>query len=106
MAKRKLAAPDLLTRDSVPSLEARRRSGLILGRLLGEALGYLQGTQSPEDYQLERNFTVPDIGTADAALGNFKPGEKPSPLVVIELKGAGVNLDRDKFNGRTPVQQC
>ena len=25
---------------------------------------------------------------------------------MIELKGAAANLDRDKFNGRTPVQQC
>ena len=28
------------------------------------------------------------------------------PVAVIELKGAKTDLDRDKFNGRTAVQQC
>jgi len=77
-----------------------------LHEVFGEALGYHEATQEPHDYHLERNFTIPDVGTPDAVLGNFKAGEKPSPLVVIELKGADVDLDRDRFNGRTPVQQC
>lgn len=71
-----------------------------------EALGYLPATQCPEEYQLEPHFTVPGVGQADAALGNFSVGGVLSPLVVIELKGSSVNLDRDRFNGRTPVQQC
>ncbi len=77
-----------------------------LEKVFGDALGYRSHPESPEDYQLERNFSVPGVGTADAALGNFAPGAAPSPLVVIELKGAGVDLDRDRFNGRTAVQQC
>ncbi len=155
MAKPKSASPMLPPKPLLAPLGSRRRSGLVLGRLLvaeadkmsyrgpdqdrayeilkrwadlereghlarkettldasflhevfGDALGYLQATESPDDYQLERNFTIPEVGTADAALGNFKPGEKHSPLVVVELKGAKVNLDKDRFNGRTPVQQC
>ena len=74
--------------------------------VFGQALHYLTVTESPDDYQQERNFTVPGIGTADGALGNFSPNRCRSPLAVIELKGAAVNLDRDRFNGRTPVQQC
>ncbi|MHC4176160.1 MAG: Eco57I restriction-modification methylase domain-containing protein [Planctomycetota bacterium] len=74
--------------------------------VFGEALGYKAATESPDDYQLQRNFTVPGGGTADGALGNFRPDREVSPLVVIELKGPSANLDRDKFNGRTPVQQC
>ncbi|MEE9402832.1 MAG: DNA methyltransferase, partial [Desulfobacteria bacterium] len=31
---------------------------------------------------------------------------KTTPNAVIELKGPTVNVDRDRFNGRTPVQQC
>jgi len=77
-----------------------------LREVFGKALGYQAATESPEHYQLERNFTVPGVGVADGALGNFRPDTKASPLVVIELKGAHVNLDKDKFNGRTPVQQC
>lgn len=74
--------------------------------VFGKALGYRQATDSPEKYELERNFTVPDVGTADGALGNFSPAAARLPLVVIELKSADVDLDRDRFNGRTPVQQC
>jgi len=74
--------------------------------VFGKALGYRQATDSPDKYELERNFTVPGVGTADGALGNFSSGAPLSPLVVIELKSADVDLDRDRFNGRTPVQQC
>jgi hypothetical protein len=77
-----------------------------LHEVFSQALGYREATQDPKDYHLERNFTVPGVGTADGALGNFTSGEPLSPLVVIELKGADSDLDRDRFNGRTPVQQC
>jgi len=74
--------------------------------VFGEALGYQSATESPLDYQIQRNFTVPGVGVADGALGNFGPDAQGSPLAVIELKAANTNLDRDKFNGRTAVQQC
>jgi hypothetical protein len=77
-----------------------------LQEVFGEALGYRSITQSPENYQLERNFSVPGVGTADGALGLFGPENISSPVAVIELKGAKVDLDRDKSNGRTAVQQC
>jgi len=74
--------------------------------VFGDALGFKPAIQSPDKYHLERNFTVSGIGTADGALGEFSPGTPTSPVAVIELKDAGVDLDHDKFNGRTPVQQC
>jgi hypothetical protein len=74
--------------------------------VFGQSLHYRLATDSPEDYQQQRNFSIPGVGTADGALGNFTASSSPSPLVVMELKAAGVDLDRDKFNGRTPVQQC
>jgi hypothetical protein len=77
-----------------------------LQEVFGEALGYQSVTQSPENYQLERNFAVPGVGTADGALGLFGPENASSPVAVIELKGARIDLDRDKSNGRTAVQQC
>ena len=77
-----------------------------LHEVFGDALGYKDATQDPNAYHLERNFTIPNVGTPDAVLGNFRSGEPPSPLVVIELKGASADLDRDRSGGRTPVQQC
>jgi hypothetical protein len=77
-----------------------------LHEVFGDALGYKTATQSPEKYQQQRNFTVPGVGTADGALGDFSPALASSPVAVIELKDADADLDRDRFNGRTPVQQC
>jgi N-6 DNA Methylase len=77
-----------------------------LQEVFGDALGYLSGTQSPDNYQRERNYTLPGGGFADAVLGQFGSKTTQSPFAVIELKGAKVDLDRDKSNGRTAVQQC
>jgi hypothetical protein len=75
-----------------------------LDQLFGEGLGYQLKTKSPTDYHLDHKFTVSGVGTADAALGEF-PAAK-SPTVVVELKDAHTDLDRDRSNGRTAVQQC
>lgn len=74
-----------------------------LDQLFGEGLGYQVKTTSPEAWQLEHKFTVPDVGIADAALGEFPQARVPS--AVVELKGALTDLDRDRSNGRTAVQQ-
>ena len=75
-----------------------------LDQLFGEGLGYQVKTISPEAWQLEHKFAVPGVGTADAALGEFPTIRVPT--VVVELKGAMTDLDRDRSNGRTAVQQC
>ena len=78
-----------------------------LTQVFGEALGYRPATVSPDQYELQREFYVPGVGPADGALGNFSPGNTDQPLVVIELKGWDVNLDRDRATrGLTPVEQC
>jgi hypothetical protein len=69
------------------------------------ALGYKVLTDNPEAYQLEPQFSVPGAGTADGALGRFGRGQKELPDVLIECKDATTDLDHDRFNGRTPVQQ-
>src|ERR1019366_2626676 len=74
-----------------------------LDQLFGEGLGYQVKTTSPLEWQLEHKFSVPGIGIADAALGEFPTA---GPLVAIELKGAKADLDRDRSQGRTAVQQC
>lgn len=75
-----------------------------LDQVFGEGLGYAHKTVSPTDYQIEHKFTVPGVGTADGALGLFP--EARHPQVLIELKDATTDLDRDRSNGRTAVQQC
>ncbi|MBI1831850.1 MAG: N-6 DNA methylase [Planctomycetes bacterium] len=74
--------------------------------VFGEALGFKPWTKNPDRHELARNFAVPGVGTADGALGDFGPKSTNTPGAVIELKDAGADLDADKFNGRTPVQQC
>lgn len=75
-----------------------------LDQVFGDGLGYAHKTDCPTDYQLEHKFTVAGIGTADGAIGLF-PGAA-APMAVIELKDANTDLDRDRSNGRTAVQQC
>lgn len=75
-----------------------------LDQIFGEGLGYQLKTKSPADYHLEHKYSVPTVGIADAALGEFPTAKAPS--VVIELKDAQTDLDRDRSNGRTAVQQC
>ena len=88
---------------------ARKETSLdaaFLHELFGDALGYTPSTKSPDRYHLERSFTVPGIGTADGALGNFPPANPAAAIAVIELKDADTDLDHDRFNGRTAIQQC
>jgi hypothetical protein len=73
--------------------------------IFGEALGYKPITANPQRYELERNFTVPGVGTADGALGLFGAIGPGLPSAVIEFKDAGTDLDAVKFNGRTTIQQ-
>jgi hypothetical protein len=75
-----------------------------LDQLFGEGLGYQVKTTSPDAWQLEHKFTVSGVGIADAALAEFPKSRVP--MAVVELKGALTDLDRDRSNGRTAVQQC
>ncbi len=75
-----------------------------LDQLFGKGLGYELKTTSPAAWQLEHKYTVSGVGTADAALGEFPTARVPT--VVVELKDAQTDLDRDRSNGRTAVRQC
>ncbi len=76
-----------------------------LSEVFGEALGYRGVTEAAKEYERERQFHVPGVGPCDGALGLFPPASAETSRVVIELKAAQTHLDRDRFNGRTPVQQ-
>jgi hypothetical protein len=95
---------DLDTRGAL----ARKETSLdaeFLGEVFCDALGYAPVTTAAGTYQLERQFAVPGVGTADGALGAFVVGQPASPTAIIEMKSADVNLDTDRSSGRTPVQQ-
>ncbi len=77
-----------------------------LNDVFGAALGYRQASAGKTEWEIERQFTVPNVGAADGALGNFSAGTPQQAIVVIELKGPATDLDTDRSNGRTAVQQC
>jgi hypothetical protein len=89
-----------LPKEKETQLEAE-----FLTQVFGEALGYTLFSEGKDQWNLKPKFFV-NGGEADAAIGLFESGKKRSPLALIELKGPTVNVDRDKFNGRTTVQQC
>src|SRR5260221_3982472 len=74
--------------------------------IFGEALGYKSVIESPDALQRQKQFTVPGAGPADGAVGHSASGTEDKPLVLIELKGASTELDHDRSNGRTAVEQC
>jgi len=95
---------DLETTGHLPEYKETSIDTQFLDQLFGEGLGYEVKTTSPDDWHLEHKFPVPGVGTADGALGEFPKSRVP--LAVVELKGAKTDLDRDRSNGRTAVQQC
>jgi len=89
-------------------LAARKETALqgeFLADIFGRVLGYTPFSKNLPRWELEVSFGV-NGGTADAALGLFAHGKPPKPYALIELKGPLVNVDRERFNGRTAVQQC
>ncbi|MEM9348454.1 MAG: DNA methyltransferase [Planctomycetota bacterium] len=76
--------------------------------ILGKVLGYHPVNDANDDgiYHLEQEFHIDNTGSADAALGHFRPGQDKIPAAVVELKGAGIHLDRARSQGRNAVAQC
>lgn len=89
-------------------LKLRKESNLegeFVTEIFGKALGYSAFSDGKDSWELEQKYAI-DGGEVDAVLGLFQSGRRKMPHAVIELKGPTVNVDRDKSNGRTPVQQC
>lgn len=94
--------------ESGGKLRTQNESNLeaeFLTQVFGEALGYTLFSEGQTQWNLKPKFRLNDQ-TADAAIGFFDAHREASPRAVIELKGPTVNVDRDRFNGRTPVRQC
>ncbi|MEI8373168.1 MAG: DNA methyltransferase [Planctomycetota bacterium] len=95
---------DLETNGHLPQFKEKAIGSQFLSQLFADGLGYQVKTTNPDDWQLEHEFHVKEVGAADAAIGHFP--RIRVPLAVVELKGAMTDLDRDRSNGRTAVQQC
>ncbi len=94
--------------ESSGRLETQNETALegeFLTQVFGEALGYALFSEGQERWNLKPKYSV-NGGQADAAIGLFSTSGGNGPRAVIELKGPRTNVDRDKFNGRTAVQQC
>jgi hypothetical protein len=96
---------DLESRSVLQTQKESNVEAEFLTQVFGEALGYTLFSEGQTQWNLKPKFRLNDQ-TADAAIGFFEAHREVTPRAVIELKGPAVNVDRDKFNGRTPVQQC
>jgi len=97
---------DLDTAGELDRMAETQLQGDFLRDFFGDALNYVRFAQGLSEWQMEQHWSIPDFGTTpDGILGFFKPASERRPTVVIELKGPGANLDRDRFSGRTPVDQ-
>ncbi|MCD6163223.1 MAG: N-6 DNA methylase [candidate division Zixibacteria bacterium] len=94
--------------ESKGKLEKKKETtleGEFITEVFGDALGYSLFSENKKQWNIESKYSV-NGGEADAAIGFFEPEKKTPPFALIELKGPNTNLDRDRFNGRTAVQQC
>lgn len=96
---------DLESTGKLAKLKETALQGEFLAEVFGNALGYTLFSENLSQWHLQSQFSVPG-GQADAAIGFFGSEQSDPPVALIELKGPKVNVDRDRFNGRTPVRQC
>ncbi len=95
---------DLETSGQLARIKETSANADFLNTVFGNALQYETKTDNPTGYGVEREYHVPGVGPVDGALGFF-PGAH-SPIAIIELKDAETDLDRDKSNARSAVQQA
>ncbi|OHB44444.1 MAG: hypothetical protein A2Y13_08610 [Planctomycetes bacterium GWC2_45_44] len=90
-------------------LDTRKESNIeqsFVNEVFEQALGYTPFTENnKEEWDIDPKYAI-NGGFADIALGSFSQKKKNAPDVVVELKGSTVNVDRDRFDGRTAVSQC
>jgi len=96
---------DLEERGKLRRMKETNLEGEFLTDVFSKALGFTLFSENKAQWNLWPKYPVPD-GEADAAIGLFDEKTKGPPAVLMELKGPTVNIDRDRFRGRTPVQQC
>jgi hypothetical protein len=96
---------DIETSGKLEKMTETNIEGEFCKEVFGDALGYVFFADNKERWDFQHKIFV-NGGHADAAIGIFDAKRKPQIRAVIELKGPTVNVDRDRTQGRTAVQQC
>jgi hypothetical protein len=96
---------DIESSGKLDQMKETAIEGEFCKEVFGDALGYTFFADNKDHWNFQPKYSV-NGGTADAAIGTFKAGQKHPPRVLIELKGPKTNVDKDRSQGRTPVQQC
>ena len=96
---------DMESRGRLAGRSETELEGEFLNEIFGQVLGYTLFSEDRDYWELTPKFAVPR-GEADAAIGRFREQGVEQLRALIELKGPTANIDRDRFGGRTPVQQC
>ncbi|OHB59212.1 MAG: hypothetical protein A2167_07515 [Planctomycetes bacterium RBG_13_46_10] len=96
---------DIESKGKLDPMKETNLEGEFCKDIFGDALGYTLFSEDKDQWNFQQKYFV-NGGHADAAIGVFYSDRKPQVRAVMELKGPTVNIDKDRFNGRTPVQQC
>jgi type I restriction-modification system DNA methylase subunit len=96
---------DIESSGKLEKMKETAIEGEFCKEVFGDALGYVFFADHKERWNFQQKFFV-NGGHADAAIGIFDANRKPQVRVVIELKGPMTNVDKDRAQGRTAVQQC
>jgi hypothetical protein len=96
---------DIESSGKLDQMKETTIEGEFCKEVFGEALGYTFFADNKDHWNFQAKVSV-NGGTADAAIGLFQRGRKTCPRAIIELKGPTINVDKDRSQGRTPVQQC
>ena len=97
---------DIESSGKLEKMKETAIEGEFCTEVFGDALGYDFFADNKERWNFQPKYFV-NGGQADAAIGNFDvTRKKPQVRAVIELKGPTTNVDKDRVQGRTAVQQC
>jgi hypothetical protein len=96
---------DIESKGKLDPMKETNLEGEFCKDIFGDALGYTLFSEGKEQWNFQQKYFV-NGGHADAVIGVFGSDRKPQVRAVIELKGPKINVDKDRFSGRTPVQQC
>lgn len=96
---------DIESSGKLDKMKETAIEGEFCKEVFGDALGYVFFADNKERWNFQQKFFV-NGGEADAAIGIFGANRKPQVRAVIELKGPTANVDKDRAQGRTAVQQC
>jgi len=97
---------DIESSGKLDKMKETAIEGEFCKEVFGDALGYVFFADNKERWNFQPKHFV-NGGQADAAIGIFDAKrKKPQVRAVIELKGPTTNVDKDRSQGRTAVQQC